>query len=87
MRTMKKIVCIGMCVAMLTGAALAEGAVNAGMQPAAISQNQQGQQPKITPQAAQQMLQAIEAQEKDTQDKVKKEKAAKLKSKQKEKNW
>jgi hypothetical protein len=44
MRTMKKIVCIGMCVAMLTGVALAEGTVNAGMQPAAISQNQQGQQ-------------------------------------------
>lgn len=51
-------------------------------------QNQpQGQQPKITPQAAQQMLQAIQAQENDTQDKVKKEKAARLKSKQKEKNW
>lgn len=50
-------------------------------------QQNQGQQPKITPQAAQQMLQAIQAQEKDTQDKVKKEKAAKLKSKQKEKNW
>ena len=33
------------------------------------------------------MLQAIQAREKDTQDKVKKEKAAKLKSKQKEKNW
>ena len=33
------------------------------------------------------MLQAIQAQEKDTQDKFKKEKAAKLKSKQKEKNW
>ena len=47
----------------------------------------QGQEPRITPQAAQQMLQAIQAQEKDTQDKVKKEKAAKLKSKQKEKNW
>ena len=50
-------------------------------------QQDQGQQPKITPQAAQQMLQAIQAQEKDTQDKVKKEKAARLKSKQKEKNW
>jgi hypothetical protein len=33
------------------------------------------------------MLQAIQAQEDKTQDKVKKEKAAKLKSKQKEKNW
>ena len=50
-------------------------------------QRNQGQQPKITPQAAQQMLQAIQAQENDTQDKVKKEKAARLKSKQKEKNW
>ena len=50
-------------------------------------QQQNQQQPKITPQAAQQMLQAIQAQENDTQDKVKKEKAARLKSKQKEKNW
>ena len=50
-------------------------------------QQDQGQQPRITPQSAQQMLQAIQAQEKDTQDKVKKEKAARLKSKQKEKNW
>ena len=50
-------------------------------------QRNQGQQPKITPQAAQQMRQAIQAQENDTQDKVKKEKAARLKSKQKEKNW
>ena len=50
-------------------------------------QNQQGQQPKITPQAAQQMLQAIQAKEKETQDKVNKEKAQALKSRQKEKNW
>lgn len=50
-------------------------------------QPQGGEQPKISPQAAQQMLQAIQAQEKDTQDKVKKEKALKLQSKQKEKNW
>ena len=50
-------------------------------------QNQSGEQPKISPQAAQQMLQAIQDQEKQTQDKVNKEKAAKLKSKQKEKNW
>lgn len=48
---------------------------------------QQGQQPKITPQAAQQMLQAIQAKEKETQDKVNKEKAQILKSRQKEKNW
>lgn len=52
--------------------------------------NDQGQQPqesKISPQQAQQMLKAIQAKEKDTQDKVKKEKAALLKSRQKEKNW
>ena len=49
----------------------------------------QGPQPKegISPQQAQQMLQAIQAQEKETQDKVNKEKAAVLKSRQKEKNW
>ena len=49
----------------------------------------QGQQQKegISPQQAQQMLQAIQAQEKETQDKVNKEKAAVLKSRQKEKNW
>ena len=41
MKTMKKIVCIGMCAAMLTGAALAEGTVNTGTQPAATGQNQQ----------------------------------------------
>ena len=53
----------------------------------------QDQQPKpyggseISPQQAQQMLQAIQAQERQTQDKVNKEKAAALKSRQKEKNW
>lgn len=51
------------------------------------SQQNQGQQPKITPQAAQQMLQAIQAKEKETQEKVKKEKAAALQSRQKERNW
>lgn len=50
-------------------------------------QQQQGQQPKITPQAAQQMLKAIQAKEKETQEKVNKEKAEALKSRQKEKNW
>ena len=50
-------------------------------------QQNQGQQPKITPQAAQQMLQAIQAKEKETQDKVNKQKAEALKSRQKEKNW
>ena len=49
-------------------------------------QGQQGQD-KISPQQAQQMLSAIQAKEKETQDKVNKEKAALLKSKQKEKNW
>ena len=38
-------------------------------------------------QQVQQMLKAIQAQEKATQDKVNKEKAALLKSRQKEKNW
>lgn len=48
---------------------------------------QQNQQPKITPQAAQQMLQAIQAKEKETQEKVNKEKAQALQSRQKERNW
>ena len=50
-------------------------------------QQDPGQQPKISPQQAQQMLQAIQAKEKETQDKVNKEKAEALKSRQKEKNW
>ena len=50
-------------------------------------QNQQQQEQKISPQQAQQMLKAIQAKEKETQDKVKKEKAEMLKSRQKEKNW
>lgn len=51
-------------------------------------EQQQGQSPpKITPQAAQQMIQAIEDKEKQTQDKVNKEKAQRLKSKQRDKNW
>ena len=55
-------------------------------------QNRQNQSPqqqdaKISPQAAQQMLQAIQAREKETQDKVNREKAAAMKSRQKEKNW
>ena len=48
---------------------------------------QQDQQPKITPHAAQQMLQAIQAKEKETQEKVKKEKAKALQSRQKDRNW
>ena len=53
-------------------------------------QQQQGQQPQpqeIFPQQAQQMLQAVQAKEKDTQDKVNKQKALLLKSREKEKNW
>ena len=48
---------------------------------------QQDQQPQISPQQAQQMLRAIQAKEQETQDKVNREKAALLKSRQKEKNW
>ena len=51
------------------------------------NKDQQDPQPKITPQAAQQMLQAIQAKEKETQEKVKKEKAAALQSRQKDRNW
>lgn len=50
-------------------------------------QSLQGQEGKISPQQAQQMLRAIQAKEKETQDKVNKEKADALKSRQKEKNW
>jgi Ca-activated chloride channel family protein len=52
-------------------------------------QNGQGQQPepRISEQAAQQILQAMQAKERETQDKVEKKKAAAMKSKQKEKNW
>ena len=50
-------------------------------------QQQQQQEQKISPQQAQQMLKAIQAKEKETQDKVKKERAEMLKSRQKEKNW
>ena len=50
-------------------------------------QQSQGEQPKITPQAAQQMLQAIQAKEKETQDKVNKEKVEALKARQRDKNW
>ena len=56
-------------------------------QPQDQPQGQQPQEQKISPQQAQQMLQAIQAKEKETQDKVKKEKADLLQSRQKEKNW
>lgn len=50
-------------------------------------QDQQDQPAQISPQQAQQMLQAVQAKEKETQDKVNKQKAAALQSRQKEKNW
>lgn len=51
-------------------------------------QQQQQQQPvELSPQQAQQLLQAIQEKERETQEKVDKEKAAVLQSKQKEKNW
>ena len=51
------------------------------------NQDQQDQPAQISPQQAQQMLQAVQAKEKETQDKVNKQKAAALQSRQKEKNW
>ena len=51
------------------------------------TQDQQDQPAQISPQQAQQMLQAVQAKEKETQDKVNKQKAAALQSRQKEKNW
>lgn len=50
-------------------------------------QDQQPQPVEISPQQAQQILQAIQEKERDTQEKVDKEKAKALKSRQKEKNW
>ena len=61
---------------------------NQGDRPDPQQAPQQGEgDAKISPQQAQQMLKAIQAREKKTQDKVNKEKAALLKSRQKEKNW
>lgn len=61
---------------------------NQGDRPDPQQDPQQGEgDAKISPQQAQQMLKAIQAREKKTQDKVNKEKAALLKSRQKEKNW
>lgn len=50
-------------------------------------QQGQPQEPKISQQAAQQILQAMQAKERETQEKVEKKKAAAMRSKQKEKNW
>lgn len=47
----------------------------------------QNQDVKISPQQAQQMLQAIQAREKETQEKVKKAEAEAVKTRRKEKNW
>ena len=61
---------------------------NQGDRPDPQQDPQQGEgDAKISPQQAQPMLKAIQAREKKTQDKVNKEKAALLKSRQKEKNW
>lgn len=49
--------------------------------------NSGGAEPAISPQQAQQMLNAVQAREQQTRDKVDREKAALLKSRQKEKNW
>lgn len=51
------------------------------------SGNSGGAEPAISPQQAQQMLNAVQAREQQTRDKVDREKAALLKSRQKEKNW
>ncbi len=66
-----------------------DGQDDKGQNPPQDNRDGQGQpqEQKISPQAAQQMLQAIQAKEKETQDKVNKEKAAALKARQKEKNW
>ena len=50
-------------------------------------QQPQDQQAQLSPQQAQQLLQAIQDKEKQTQEKVDEKKAQALKSRQKEKNW
>ena len=50
-------------------------------------QQQNQPPPEITPQAAQQMLQAIQNKERETKEKMEKEKAKVMQSRQKEKNW
>ncbi len=50
-------------------------------------QQQQQEQQELSAQQAQQLLQAIQEKEKQTQEKVDEKKAAALKSRQKEKNW
>ena len=60
---------------------------NQGDKPDQSPQGEGQGEARISPQQAQQMLKAVQAREKETQDKVNKEKAALLKSRQKEKNW
>jgi Ca-activated chloride channel family protein len=50
-------------------------------------QQQQQQEPKISPQQAQQILDAVQSNEKETQEKVKKEKAKALGKYRTDKNW
>ena len=50
-------------------------------------QQPQQQQAELSPQQAQQLLQAIQEKEKQTQEKVDQQKAQALKSRQKDKNW
>jgi len=51
------------------------------------NQQQQPQEGQMSPQEAQQILQAIQDKEKETQEKVNKEKAEKVKTREREKNW
>jgi Ca-activated chloride channel family protein len=51
------------------------------------NEQQQQQEPKISPQQAQQILEAVQSNEKETQEKVKKEKAKALGKYKTEKNW
>ncbi len=50
-------------------------------------EQKQQQNQKLSPQAAKQILQAVQEKEKETQNNVEKKKAAAMKSKQKQKNW
>lgn len=51
------------------------------------SEQEQSDPSKISPQAAQQLLQAIRAKEQETREKVEREKAKVLESRKREKNW
>lgn len=60
---------------------------NQGQNQQQDQQQSQGGQQQISKSQAQQMLRAIQAQEKETQQKVEKAKAEKAKTRQKDKNW